>query len=65
MTTALRPLFGVILAAFIALSLITTTVDALASTPTQNGGPALLDPGFFNSSHNRPRPIGRLGVTWE
>ena len=66
MTTALRPLFGVVFAAFIALSLVATAVDALASTPTPNGGSALFDQGFTNGSQLlKPRPIGRFGVTWE
>lgn len=66
MTTALRPLFGVVVAAFIALSLVATALDAVASTSTPNGGPALFDQGFANGSQLlRPRPIGRFGVTWE
>lgn len=66
MTTALRPLFGIVFAAFIALSLVATTLDAVASTPTPNGGPTLFDQGFTNGPQFlRPRPIGRFGITWE
>ena len=61
----IRPLFGVVFSALIALSLITTTIDAFASTPTQLGGTSFLDQGFTNAAPHRPRPIGRLGVTWE
>jgi hypothetical protein len=62
----LRPLTGIVFAALLALSLIATTVDALADSGVHNGGPALFDQG--NSGGNnflRPRPVGRLGVTWE
>ena len=66
MTTTLRPLFGIVLAAFVALSLITTTIDAVASTPALTGGSAQFDKGFVNGTTLlKPRPIGRLGVTWE
>ncbi len=67
MTAALRPLFGIVFAALLALSLIVTTTDALAATAQHNGGSALFDQGFVDRSGGliRPRPIGRLGVTWE
>ena len=63
--TTLRPLFGIVFAAFIALSLITTAIEAVASTPALNGGQAQLDRGFVNPNLLKPQPIGRLGVTWE
>ena len=67
MTTTLRPLFSIVVAAFIALSLITTTMDAVAGTGTHNGGAALFDQGFVDRSQGffHPRPVGRFGVTWD
>jgi len=65
-TATLRPLFGAVIAAFIALSLIATALDAVASTPTPNGGSALFDQGVTSGSQLlKPRPIGRFGVSWE
>ena len=53
--------------AILALSLVLSTADALASTPATNGGTMLFDQGFvdFHPSFFRPRPLGRLGITWE
>jgi len=66
MTCTIRPLTGIVFAALLALSLIATTVDALADTGAHNGGPALFDQGNDGSnSFFRPRPVGRFGVTWE
>ncbi len=67
MTAILRPLFGIVFAALLALSLVATTVDALASTTDQLGGPATFDRGYVDHASGilKPRPIGRLGVTWE
>ncbi|HZP94802.1 MAG TPA: hypothetical protein VFC31_00505 [Candidatus Limnocylindria bacterium] len=67
MTATLRPLFGVVFAALIALSLVASAADALASTAERSGGPTLFDQGFVDRSGGlfKPRPIGRLGVTWE
>jgi hypothetical protein len=65
-TFTIRPIAGAVFAAFLALSLIATTVDALADTGVHNGGSAFFDQGNGGSnSFLRPRPIGRLGVTWE
>ncbi len=66
-TAALRPLFGIVFAALLALSLVVTTVDALASTTEQSAGTALFDQGFVERGGGffKPRPIGRFGVTWE
>jgi hypothetical protein len=64
-TFTIRPLTGIVFAAILALSLIATTVDALADTSPHNGGPAFFDQGNGSNSFFRPRPVGRLGVTWE
>ncbi len=66
MTTArapLRSLSAILFAALLALSLIATTVDALAATPLGPGRVGSDAPGlelreFF---HGR----GLLGITWE
>lgn len=66
MTFTIRPLTGIVFAALLALSLIATTVDALADTAVHNGGPAFFDQGGDGSnSFFKPRPVGRFGVTWE
>jgi hypothetical protein len=67
MTATLRPLFGVVFAALLALSLVATTMDAVASTTEHSGGPALFDQGLVDKSGGlfKPRPIGRFGITWE
>jgi len=66
LTFTIRPLTGIVFAALLALSLIATTVDALADTGAHNGGPAFFDQGNDGSnSFFRPRPAGRFGVTWE
>ena len=68
MTTQLRSLHAIALAALLALSLIATTSQALADTggPKDSNGPSLFDPGFVDQvTKNLPRPLGRLGVSWE
>ena len=62
----LRPLFGIVFAALIALSLVATTADAL-TTPDVKGGRILFDQGFVDRGGGlvKPGPFGRLGVTWE
>ena len=69
MTTTLRSLTGIVFAALLAMSLVATTVDALAYSGERSGLPALFDEGFVDRPSTigilRPRPIGRLGVTWE
>jgi hypothetical protein len=66
MAFTIRSVTGIVFAAMLALSLIATTVDALADTGAHNGGPAFFDQGSDgNNSFLRPRPLGRLGVTWE
>lgn len=67
-TAALRPLTGIVFAALLALSLIVTTMDAVARTTDVAGGPATFDRGLVDRSGSgflKPQPIGRLGVTWE
>ena len=67
-TATLRPLWGIAFAALLALSLIATTSDALARTTNRPGGlPALFDEGYDDSApfFFQPRPVGRLGITWE
>lgn len=67
MTTSLRSLSGVIFAALLALSLVVTTVDAMASTVVHDGGLVRFDQGFVDRSIGlfNPRPVGRFGVSWE
>lgn len=65
MTITLRPVFGFVFAALLALSLIATTQDAIAKTSGTNAVPALFDEGLVESLRNLPRPLGRLGVAWE
>ena len=67
-TATLRPVLHIVFAALVALSLVATTIDALASTADLANGTALFDQGFVDRGGGfffRPRPIGRLGVTWE
>lgn len=66
-STALRPLTGIVFAALLALSLVATTMDALASTTERSDGPARFDQGLVDKSGGlfKPRPIGRFGITWE
>lgn len=66
MTTSLRSLSGVIFAALLALALIASTTDAVAASRSMTGGQSLLDPGLGGAGLSyHPKPIGRLGVTWE
>ena len=67
MTTQLRSLHGIVFAALLALSLIATTSQALADTRGPNSNiPNLFDQGFVDQvTKNLPRPLGRLGVSWE
>ena len=68
MTTQLRSLHAIVFAALLALSLIATTSEALADTggSKDGNGPSLFDPGFVDQvTKNLPRPLGRLGVSWE
>lgn len=67
MTTSFRSLMGIVFAAMIALSLIVATTDAMGAAPRLGaGGSNFLDPGNVNSnSYFKPRPIGRLDITWE
>jgi len=66
-TAAVRPLYGLLFAVLLALSLVATASQALADTRSTNGGlPNIFDPGAVEKVtkdlHGR---IGRLGVTWE
>lgn len=65
--STLRPLFGIVFAALLALSLVATTADALTSTTDVKGGRVLFDQGFVDRGGGlvKPGPFGRLGVTWE
>ena len=66
MTTSFRSLFGIVFAALLALSLIATTQDAIAKTTGTTALPALFDQGFVDqATKHLPRPVGRLGVSWE
>ena len=71
MTATLRPLWVMAFAALLAFSLVAGAADALAGTPSRNGGGALFDQGFYDfdfdlsSPFLHPRPIGHRGVTWE
>ena len=67
MTTSLRSLYGIVFAALLALSLIATTIDAVASTPAIGGGPMLFDQGFVDRATGlfSPERLGRFGVSWE
>ena len=65
MTTSLRSLQGIACAALLALSLWLSAAQAVADT-RPNGNPNLFDQGFVdNATRFLPRPVGRLGVTWE
>jgi hypothetical protein len=67
LTTSLRPLYGIVFAALLALSLIASTSQALADTRGSNNVPSFFfDPGFVDQvTKNLPRPLGRFGVSWE
>ena len=67
MTVAVRPLYGIVFAALLALSLIATASQALADTRGSNGSlPNIFDPGTVEKvTKDLQRPIGRFGVTWE
>ena len=66
MTATARSLYGIVFAALLALSLIATTQNAIARTTGTNVLPALFDQGFVdNAAKHMPRPIGRLGISWE
>lgn len=64
MTTNLRSLRGIAFAALLALTLWLSAAQAIADT-RQSGDLNLFDPGFVDRSPFLPRPLGRLGVTWE
>jgi hypothetical protein len=66
-TVALRPLYGIVFAALLALSLIATTSQALADTRGGSGKlPNIFDPGTVEKvTKDLQRPIGRFGVSWE
>jgi hypothetical protein len=65
-TTTLRPLYGMVFAALMALSLLATASQALADTRGTNGLPNIFDPGAVERvTKDLQRPIGRLGVSWE
>ena len=67
MTLALRPLYGIVFAALLALSLIATTSQALADTRGSNPRlPNIFDAGTVEKvAKDLQRPIGRFGVSWE
>ena len=66
MTTSFRSLTGILFAALLALSLIATTQDAIAKTTGTTALPALFDQGFVDhATKHLPRPVGRLGISWE
>ena len=66
MTTAFRPLYGMVFAALLALSLVATASQALADTRGTNGLPNIFDAGVVEKiTKDLQRPIGRLGVSWE
>ena len=66
MTTAFRPLYGMVFAALLALSLVATASQALADTRGTNGLPNIFDQGLVERvTKDLQRPIGRLGVSWE
>ena len=65
MTAAPRSLYGFVFAALLALSLVTTTQDALAKSTSVSLLPALFDQGLVEATKHLPRPIGRLGISWE
>jgi len=65
-TTAFRPLYGMVFAALLALSLVATASQALADTRGTNGLPNIFDQGLVERvTKDLQRPIGRLGVSWE
>ena len=66
MTTVFRPLYGMVFAALLALSLVATASQALADTRGTNGLPNIFDQGLVERvTKDLQRPIGRLGVSWE
>ena len=78
MTLASRSLSGIVFAALLARSIVATTQNAIAKSaaPTSTYAlPTLFDddflPAFFDrdfvehAKRHLPRPLGRLGVTWE
>ena len=67
MTTQLRPLYGIVFAALLALSLIATTSQALADTRGSGGKlPNIFDAGTIEKvTKDLQRPLGRFGVSWE
>ena len=68
MTTAIRPWYGIVFAALLALSLIATASQALADTRGSTNGklPNIFDPGVVEKvTKDLQRPIGRFGVSWE
>lgn len=68
MTTALRPLWSIVFAALLALSLVVSTLDALAyTTSDQSGDGILMDKGYGDRGKGfyQPQGWGRFGVTWE
>jgi len=67
-TTALRPLNGIVFAALLALSLVATASQALADTRGSTNGrlPNIFDQGVVERmTKDLQRPIGRFGVSWE
>ena len=68
MTVTFRPLYGIVFAALLALSLVATASQALADTRGSTNGrlPNMFDPGAVERiTKDLPRPIGRFGVSWE
>ena len=66
MTATLRPLYGIALAALLALTLVASAADALAASPSRGGSRFFdEDAGTQPSGLLLPRPLGRLGVSWE
>ena len=61
----MRSIYGFVFAALFALTLVATTQDAIAKTTGTSVLPALFDQGFVESHKHLPRPLGRLGVSWE
>jgi hypothetical protein len=67
-TVATRPLYGMVFAALLALSLVATASQALADTRGGTNGrlPNIFDPGVVEKvTKDLQRPIGRFGVSWE
>jgi hypothetical protein len=67
LTTQLRPLYGIVFAALMALSLFVTASQALADTRGSGGKlPNIFDAGTVEKvSKDLQRPLGRFGVSWE